>query len=197
MEKWMEQEVYKAKLLQLLNNERLHGLTHKAVEIILSYTTQDPNDFSRPYCRFVEGTLSDLASYFDDIKICFLNGQPEELCIPWGGWECFDTDRSGKGFLSYEKKKLAERQLWQTIMPELTKRLGLQTYDSFVHDESDPECRCEYDYYYLTKVDHEMLWEYYGYQEIYHGYHDDGENLTDSRIDTWKRLERKRNAGAE
>jgi hypothetical protein len=180
----MNKEANREKLQQILNDAQLHHLMHNVVDIILSYTTQDPADFSRPYLRFIESAYVDVTSYYREPYIFFLNGQPQELVTPWGGWQCFDTGRYGNGSQKHEKRDRSERSSWARVIPELTKRLGLQVVQSW-KDKSDGY-ELFYDQFTLSKVDDATLLQYYGYQEVYDSV---GSDLFDCMEAAWKSLE--------
>lgn len=171
---------------QIINDTQLHHLMHKVVDIILCYTTQDPKDFSRPYLRFIESAYIELTAYYSEPRICFINGQPEGIETPWGEWQCFDTDRSGDGFLTYECKKYSNKHDWDRVLPELTKRLGLEPYQSWENTQDGH--KLVYDQNSMTKVDDASLSDYCGYHDAYHKFGNDIE-LFGSMESAWKSLE--------
>jgi hypothetical protein len=182
----MKKESRDEKLQKILNDEELHLLMHKVVDIILSYTTQDSNDFSRPFMRFVDTSYVELTACYSEPRIGFVNSQPHELITPWGGWQCFDTDRAGKGGSINKRKHLAESRLWDTVFPVLTQRLGLQAYHSWTDGEE--EYTLVYNYLTMSEVDGVSLLRYRGYHDVYHGFGNDSD-LFESMWSTWRSLE--------
>jgi hypothetical protein len=177
------------KLYQILNDRQTHNLMHKIVDIIVSYTTQDPKDPYRPYLRIVESRPDSCSVYGHGIH--FLNGQPEELMTPWGGWRCFYTDRTEQGLNDFERTEW-ERELWDLVFPEFVKRFDLKAVDAW-RDDGDAS-PLEYVYYEILKVDGESLEEYFddwstGPAEIQHLREYNYADIS------WKRLENYRNSG--
>ena len=196
---------YRWKMMRLiLNGEHLHALMHKIVDVIMSYATQDPEDFSRPYLRLSKNASLDRADEYSKPIVGFINGQPHAIETPWGGWQCFDASRSETGASAGKQDNQSERQLWEMIMPELTERLGLQVDRSY--EEDDHEYKLEYIYYTLSKVDDESLLEYYVHVIPYHAFFDPEtlisraretaltSDLYDAKETFWEQLEDDRKA---
>jgi hypothetical protein len=182
----MKEENRREKLRQILNDAQLHHLMHKIVDIILSYTTQNPSEYSRPYLRFNESAYIDAGVSYCEPQIFFANGQPQELVTPWGGWECFDTDRPGQDCMIYETKSQSESYGWQRVLPRLTKRLGLEIVQSW--EEGEDNEKVKWTQYTISKADDESLSRYFGYESVYQGYGADFD-VYDSMASAWKSLE--------
>jgi len=186
----MKNEYQNEKLQQILNDAYLHHLMRKVIDILLSYSTQDPGDFSRPFMRFNDSAsiITDIPTY-DEPSILFVNGQPEELVTPWGGWECFDTNRSGCSdcYCINKTKQRSEGYLWDIVLPMLTRRLGLKKGFSWI-DECYDHKKIEYTMYTFSKVDGESLSAYRNYCGVYLN-NDTASSLSDRTESTWETLE--------
>ena len=143
-------------VMKFLDNKELHRSMHRVIEILLSYATQDPNDFSRPYLRFKKSSSPDesISALFAP-QLTFTNGKPRCITTPWGHWDCFDTDRSGndwhdeKNGYTFNGPPCYD---WSQFLPELTVRLGLIFFDDYECNEKIQDVT-----YTILKTDNEPL----------------------------------------
>lgn len=172
---------------QILSDARLHRLMHKVVDTLLSCTTQDQNDVSRPYLRFDKERASfvDATSSRFEPGIKFINGRPHELRMPWGYWQCFDTDRSGHNISIYGQRNVLDSYLWMQLWPELIKRFGLEA-DYYEYDQDTGKQELEYVSFNISKLDDEAL-PLYDYSEAF----DDTDEPERCQMmdDSWEKLE--------
>jgi hypothetical protein len=151
----MKNPIINENAMKLLDNKELHRLIHKVVEVILSYATQDPKDYSRPYLRFSKNADMDGTCMSFTPQLIFVNGRISSIECPWGCWDCFDAERLGDGWgLNDDDAYFSSGPPcydWQKYLPELVSRLGLvfNYYDDYPGGHIVR--------YYILKVDNEPI----------------------------------------